>query len=372
MIQFGNGKALLQQIPRKSFNKLCTEWEMDYRVRSLSTWDFTVTHVMSQMLKLPSIREIESVLDVPRSTFSDANKRRPAGFFHELCEMVLRELKGQLGSRKSRRVLKKLFAIDSTECRVHGTMARFKGWRCKYNNPKESKASVKLHAMWNLNDQNIEQYILTPNRTHDKVAAGGFKFKAGATYIFDRAYNEIAFWVKIIHAKAHFVSRLKVYKNTRRDIKKAKRLPKKKVGVLWDGEWKPCKQVRRAKQKLLKKIRFRRIVYRDPESKKTFEFITSDFRCSAQTIADIYRKRWSVELLFRWLKQNMNIRHLPSRNKNSVSIQLSIAVLIQLLLQIYRYKMKYKGSITECLKELRNNLIVTGITAKQVPIFSDS
>jgi hypothetical protein len=370
MIQFGNGKALLQQIPRNAFNELCTDWEMDYRIRRLSTWDMTVTHVMAQILRLPSLRDVESVLAVPRSTLSDANAHRKAEFFYDLCNIALNELRSEIGSRNTRRTLKRVFALDSTECRVHGGKATESEWACK--SFLENKASARLHALWNVNDQNIEDYIVAPGRKHDMVVAQHFPIEPNATYIFDRAYNEIDFWVKIIRAKAHFVSRLKEYKSSRRDLKKARYLSKTKLGVLWDGEWKPCKQVRKAREALLKGVRFRRIIYRDPDTKRTFEFITSNFRYSAQTVADFYRKRWSVELLFRWLKQHLNIRHLLSKHTNTISIQLSIAVLIQLLLQIYKNKMKYQGTPAECLRELRSYLIVEGLRVTKRSFIVDS
>lgn len=228
---------------------------------------------------------------------------------------------------------------------------------------------------WDVHEQKIDEYFVTPGRQHDILAANEFLIEPGSTYVFDRAYNQLEFWVKIVRNKAHFVSRLKVYKTGRTDVKKSKFFPKKKGGVQWDGEWKPCKQVRRAKKNLLKGIRFRRIIYRDLENKRTFEFVSSNFRCSAQTIADNYKKRWSVELLFRWLKQHLDIRHLASKSENALSINLSIAVLIQLLLQIYKHKMKFKGSSTDCLKYIRNMFCIYGIKAmqfKSIPPIVDS
>lgn len=54
----------------------------------------------------------------------------------------------------------------------------------------------------------------------------------------------------------------------------------------------------------------RRIGYRDPVTRKHYVFITNNFRWSAQTIADIYKQRWQVELFFKWIKQNLKIKSL--------------------------------------------------------------
>jgi IS4 transposase len=104
--------------------------------------------------------------------------------------------------------------------------------------------------------------------------------------------------------------------------------------VLYDGVYRPCLGVL---NKLScgdrSRAKFRYIVYRDPGTKKVFYFVTSDREASAQSIADIYKKRWAVELVFRWLKGHLNIRYLAPKNKNAIKIQIAMAVLLQLLLQ---------------------------------------
>lgn len=104
-------------------------------------------------------------------------------------------------------------------------------------------------------------------------------------------------------------------------------------------------------------IQFRYIVYRDPDTKKTFYFVTSDFKASAQTIADTYKRRWAVELLFRWLKGHLDIRYLPVKSTNAVNIQLAAAVMLQLLLQLRKIAARYAGTLWELLRHLRSTLI---------------
>jgi putative transposase len=360
MRQFGNGKQLLQLIPQKNFRVLCQKWSIDHRLRSFSAWDQVCTFIMAYMLRLESLREIETVLSVPRSTFSDANTRRCSGFFQELCELVLEELERVGGRKKASRCARKLFALDSTECDVHGSVGtKYPNWRKKPSDKKD--AAAKLHTIWNVSGEAIEDYRITTARTNDSPVAEQFEILPGATYVFDRGYTGLAFWWKIIDSGAHFVSRLKVYKNYRRDMKKLRTFPESQIGVLWDGDWRPCKQVIRARGKEREIPVFRRILYRDPESKKAFEFITSNRRYSAQTIADIYKKRWSVELLFRWLKGHLGIRRLKMKSVNSIKIQLAMAVLMQLLVQLYRLKNKLNATLWECLRTLRAALAMHGL-----------
>ncbi len=104
---------------------------------------------------------------------------------------------------------------------------------------------------------------------------------------------------------------------------------KNKDGVLYDGPYRPS-----AHRSQEKNLRLRHVIYRDKLSKKIFHFVCSDLKISAKTIANIYKRRWAVELLFRWLKGHLDIRRLPAKTKNAVKTMLAAAVLFQLLLQL--------------------------------------
>ena len=110
-------------------------------------------------------------------------------------------------------------------------------------------------------------------------------------------------------------------------------------------------------------------MYRDPETLKIFHFVTSDFHSRAQKIADLYRKRWSVELLFRWLKGHLKVRTLDARTPNAVKVQLTLAVLVQLLIQLYRTVThnEDKLSLWECLRQIRTQWIRASLCLTQTP-----
>ncbi len=83
-----NTKDLLQLIPTTEFKALCDKWEVDKYVRKFKTRVQLQVLVWSTLFRLKSLREIEAVFSVPKSTFSDACKKRPSGFYTELCELV--------------------------------------------------------------------------------------------------------------------------------------------------------------------------------------------------------------------------------------------------------------------------------------------
>jgi len=359
MIDIGKGVCLFQLIPHRQFDELCDRFQIDKGVRKFTAERQVRTLVMACILKLDSLREIESVLGVPHSTLSDANAERDARFFKELCRLVLWRICQVTSGRKTRRAIRTLLALDSTECRVDGRLAKLPGWKLRRQG--SAKASVKLHTVWNVDGEWIEDFRITPGRTHDSKAAKSFKIRANCTYIFDRAYNELSFWWRIVDGGSHLVSRLKTCSYSKWRHKKLLLENEGVTGVLRDHKWKPSYPVLRKNPQVPKDFALRHITYRDPETKKVFDFITSDFESSALEIANTYRKRWAVELLYRWLKGHLNIRTVDARNTNAVRVLLATSVLVQLLVRLYRLLSKFKGTLWECLRKIRTEWIQFGL-----------
>lgn len=372
MKDYGQGFDLLQLIDRKEFHALCKKWEVDRYVRSFPTWKQVQVLVLAYILKIESSREVELTFGVPKSTFCDANQERCAGFFEELCRLVLWKICAAVRGRKIRRAIRNLLAIDSTECAVHGAASKFPFWQAKSGG---AKASVKLHVVWNVDGEWIEDFRITPGRRNDSPVSKQFSIAKGSTYVFDRAYNDLVFWWKIVSCGAHLVSRLKKNSHSRWRHRELLKMSEGKDGVLWDGKWKPSYPVLRKAPQIPKDFTLRRIVYRDKETKNIFNFITSDFEASAQEIADMYRRRWSVELLFRWLKGHLNIRYFSAKTTNAIRVHVAVAVLVQLLVQLDRLKAKAPGTLWDHLRRIRVALRLGGLqyrasaaTSHRVPL----
>lgn len=358
MKNYGQGLDLLQLIDRKEFHALCKKWEVDRYVRSFQTWKQVQVLVLAYILKIESSREVELTFGIPKSTFCDANQERCAGFFEELCRLILWKIRAAVRGRKIRRAIGNLLAIDSTECAVHGSASKIPFWQAKSGG---TNASVKLHVVWNVDGEWIEDFRITPGRKSDSPVSKQFSIAKGSTYVFDRAYNDLVFWWKIVSGGAHLVSRLKECSYSKWRFKALLKDSEGKDGVLWDGGWKPSYPVLRKASQIPKDFILRRIVYRCRETKKVFNFITSDFKASAQEIADIYRRRWSVELLFRWLKGHLNIRYFSAKTTNAIRVHVAVAVLVQLLVQLDRINKKAEGTLWDHLRRIRVALRLGGL-----------
>jgi len=348
MEDFVKGLAISQLIPKKIFKDLVQKWEIDKGVTKLQSHKLFDILALNAFFEQKTLRDMALSYGVPKSTIDDALCKRSCGFFEELLPIALAELTRTLPDRRLRQDCRDLIAIDSTICNIHGSLAD------KFRTTKmdNKKAGVKAHIAWDVNNQWIEECQITSYRNNDCKIGKRFEFKSEKTYVFDRAYVDIKLWDMIVSKGAHFVTRLKK-SGKRLDYIRDKIENIEDVGVLYDGKWTPSETACSASGIKKLTLFFRLVIYRDSKSKKLFYFITSDFNSQAQEIADIYRKRWAVELLFRWLKGHLNIRRSAFKNLNAIKIQLCIAVLVQLFI---RYKMiieNFNGTSWDYLRRIR-------------------
>ena len=102
--------------------------------------------------------------------------------------------------------------------------------------------------------------------------------------------------------------------------------------------------------------RLRRIGYRDPATGRRYVFLTTNFKLSAKTVADIYKSRWEVELFFKWIKQNLKIKSFVGTSRNAVMTQIWIALCVCLMLAYVKFANRLAWSMQEILRLMQLNL----------------
>jgi IS4 transposase len=108
--------------------------------------------------------------------------------------------------------------------------------------------------------------------------------------------------------------------------------------------------------------RLRRVSYRDPEDGKMLVFLTNNFDLPALVIAQLYKLRWRVELFYKWIKQNLRIKHFFGTSDNAVKTQVWIAVCVYVLVAILRKELGLELSLSQMLQVLSVNVF------EQVPL----
>lgn len=101
---------------------------------------------------------------------------------------------------------------------------------------------------------------------------------------------------------------------------------------------------------------FRLVVIKNEKTGKEFWFLTNEFELSAKEISDYYKKRWDIEVFFRFMKQELNLSHLVSLNKNGIEVMLYMTMIASMLLLIYKKanNLGYKTAKRRIAMELRD------------------
>ncbi len=160
------------------------------------------------------------------------------------------------------------------------------------------------------------------------------------TIYFDRAYLDYTRLYKIERCSAYFMVRAK--SNT-----KFRRMYSNKVDKLTGIR---CDQIGKlsgfyTSQEYPEKLR--KVKYYDKESNRTFIFLTNNMKVTAEEVALLYKKRWQVELFFKWVKQHLKIKSFWGTSENAVKIQIYCAISAYEILQVLGISLLDKTPINE-------------------------
>jgi len=318
---------IIRAVPRHLFDHVAERYKGDHRVRSLSCWTQFCVMVYGQLCSRQSLRDVISAWDshasahyhvgarkVKRSTLADANAKRPAAMYMEVFYWLLGQSRCTgIGQKDVVRL------IDSTTidlCKQEFGWASF----------RSGKSGVKIHTVYDPAAQTPTFFSITNARKHDKKEAEKMPLLKGATYVFDRAYNDYAWFHNLTLDGITFVSRMK----SNAGFEVTESFPVSDTGVLED-QWIRLSSVkgREACPTTLRRIRFVR-----EADNKALTFITNDLKRSAGEIASLYKQRWQIELFFKWIKQNLKIKRFIGTTENAVKIQIIIAMIAYLLLHL--------------------------------------
>jgi hypothetical protein len=346
--------GILKHVPWDMFERLVVEHEADFKVRRLTTKDQLVALLYGQLSGASSLREIVIGLEshearlyhvgahtVQRSTLSDANRLRPAEVFTDLfAEMVRRMHRGL-----RRTLAESVYLIDSTHIRLSALTA---DW-ARYS---EGVCGAKVHVIY---DPDADQPIyaaVSPARANDVSLAQAMPIEPGATYVFDLGYYDYAWWARMDAAGCRIVTRFK--SNTPLAVVAELPLPmdsailSDRIGHL------PARQARSRRNPFQDPVREVRV---KADNGKILRILCNDLDASAQEIADLYKRRWAIELFFRWVKQTLKIRHFLGTSENAVRIQIAVALIAYLLLRLAQATQSTIASPLAFARLVRANLM---------------
>lgn len=336
---------LLQLIPRFMIQRLVQKHNGDRYCKKFSSYEHLVTLLYSVLHRCSSLREVTTGMqasalrlahlglkDTPRrSTLSDANGRRPAEFFQDLYHELYQRYYGHLpDSLKGKRLLDKLFVVDSTIVSLFSTVLQSTG---SFGLNGKKKGGIKAHVLLRAKD-NLPCFVrLAPGKESDNKFLPQLSLPEGSIVVMDkgyRNYQQLIGWTK---KGIHWVSRLQgraVYTIVACRLLCA---AQKAQGVRYDY----LIEMGNPKTAHINAVqRVRLVVFYDKESGREFYFVTNNFSYAAATIAAIYKKRWQIELLFKRIKQNFQVHNFLGDSENAIRIQLWCTLIADLLLKVVK------------------------------------
>lgn len=323
--------GLLKLIPWHVFDRLVDTYQANRRVRRLSTQNQFAAMLYAQLSDAQSLRAIEASFDchaarlyhlgareLSRSTLADANAKRPCAVFTGL----LSDLMGRCERVRGSKMAEAVYLVDSTGFRLSSLSADWARFSTGVH-------GAKLHIVYNPDSARPTFAELTSANINDITVAKAMPIRPGATYVFDLGYYDYGWWAELDAAGCRLVTRLKV--NTplsitaENEVSKGSGVLSDRIGLL------PARQAKSRKnpfQDPLREIRVR------TESGKILRIVTNDLDAPADEIAELYKRRWQIELFFRWIKHTLKIRHFFGTSENAMRIQIAVALIAFLLLRM--------------------------------------
>ncbi len=355
---------LMDLLPRRAFESAVGRYPGDARPCQLSCMDQLLCMAFAQVTGRSSLRETVTCLRAlgprryhcgircrpARSTLADANERRDHRIFADtaMAMVAAARLDLPVDPDLKRLGIAAAFAVDSTTidlCLALFPWAHF----------RRRKAGVKAHVMIDLRVGLPVFMRVSDARTSDVSVLDHVAFEAGAFYVFDRGYVDFARLSGIRSAGAFFVTRAK----RGMDYRIAKRLPVDPGGPVTHDHH---VRLRGKRSRGRYPDTLRRVRYVDPATGKRFTFLTNHLTLAAATVALLYRKRWRIELLFKWMKQHLHVKAFFGTSPNAVKTQLWVAVIVYVLVQ----RLKQRHGLTQTPNEIAQILSV--VVCEKTPV----
>jgi Transposase DDE domain/Domain of unknown function (DUF4372) len=353
------GKTLFAQImefvPWTSFSRIVARYAGDAGVSALPSTEHFRIMAYAQLTWRESLRDIEATLSanagklyamglrqaVRRATLAEANERRDWRIWVDLASVLIRRahklyVDEPLGLDVQ--IKGRVYALDSTTIDLCLSLFDWAPFR-------STKAAIKLHTLLDLRGA-IPSFIhISDGKLHDVRALDILPIEPGAFYIMDRGYVDFGRLYAVHQAGAFFVTRAKRNLNARRVYSAA---VDKSTGLICDqtialnGHYSVMDYPEH----------LRRVRFKDPGSGKTLVFLTNNTALPATVIAQLYKKRWQVELFFKWIKQHLRVKRFLGTSENAVKTQIWCAIATYVLIASIKKQLHLNASLYTLLQIL--------------------
>jgi Transposase DDE domain/Domain of unknown function (DUF4372) len=346
--------AVTRHLPWQDFAQLVEDFGTDADARGFNSKSHLMAMLFAQFSGAAALRDVEAgmashadrlyhlgVTPAVRSTLADANRNRDSRLFSELFARMI----GRLNRGQRRSLAETTYLLDATAIPLPSHAARWARFSA-------TTCGVKMHVIYDAGAERPIYAAVTASNVNDITAAHEMPIEAGATYVFDLGYYDFAWWSKLDAAQCRIVTRFK--KNTVLRVVEELELPEgsailsDRIGFL------PTRLTYQRQNPMADAVREVRV---RTETGKLLRIFSNDLDAPAQEIAELYKRRWAIELFFRWVKQVLDIKHFLGRSENAVRIQIAVALIVFLLLRFAQATQKIVISPLEFARLVRRTLM---------------
>lgn len=352
---------VLHLIDRNLFKRVVRVHDTDKYSKGIDSWTHLVSMLFMQLAGATSLRDISTGLRSAtgnlnhlgierapsKSSLGYQNKRRSFEVFQDLYFGLLERMEPSLHRRRlyARRLRRKIFIMDASIiplCLSLFDWARF----------KTRKGAIKLHAVMDY-DTGLPSYaVLTDGKIHDVKAAQNTSFPSESVLVIDRAYVDYEWLYNLDSNSVFFVTRLK--SNADIEIVEEYLTNDKHEHILSDQD------IRLAgfytSNKYPKRLRIVKVY--DKDNDQTLILLTNQLTWTADTISQLYKARWDIEVFFKHLKQLFRVKTFVGTSANAVRIQMWCSMIAILLIKYLKAKAEFKWHLSNLITFLRINLFV--------------
>ena len=336
---------LLNVLPRDQFQQIVTKYHGDFKTHKLDCWSQFVSLFYAQLRQRDSLRDVETGLEtqfeklyhlglkpVKRSTLADANAKRDYRIYEEVFQVLLSKCR-QFGT-KTFKFESPLLVLDASVITLCHTLFPWAKYQSK-------KGGLKLHLYYD-HDNDLPEFIsLTEGKDSDRAVGRTFPVKPDSIAVFDRGYTDYAWFYALHQRDITFVTRVsKAFTFTPTGQQPN---PSENPDIIADQRVRIPAAHSHQKRRYPETVRL--VSYYDSETQRHLQFLTNNFSWTPETIALIYKKRWGIELFFKWIKQNLKIKTFLGTSKNAVFTQIWIAMCVYLVLWFLKHQAKYSASM---------------------------
>ena len=331
------------------FARCVQRFPMRRKPRGLSAYDHFLTLVFAQLTHRESLRDLATCLQSQRayhagfrsrptrSNIAYANRHRDARIFASVAELLMRRVRQVYQKEEATLHLPEVcYALDASMIHLSLAVFPWAHWQTK-------AAALKLHTLLSLKTNAPTWIALSEASFPEQKSLDLLPLEPGAFYIMDRAYLDFPRLARWHQGGAYFVVRS--LDNVSFRVRKSSPVDKS-TSLRCDQ----IIQLKRFQSKRAYPQALRRIRLFDPEQHQHLVLLTNHLTLPPATIALLYRKRWQVELFFKWIKQHLKLKAFLGRTENAVRAQVWTAICAYLLVVLAKKNFALDHSLHRILQ----------------------